>query len=150
MNTLRLGNLEARRVFLNRHALLEPPQGAAKGNDLLELIQRLGFVQLDSINTLARAHDLILFSRRPRYRPKNLKSLHEKDRALFEHWTHDAAVVPMAYYPWWHLRRQRDAEKLKRQWRDWRRDGFESQFQPVLDQIREHGFPVHDLIGRSV
>lgn len=139
MNTLRLGNLEARRVFLNRHALLEPPQGAAKGNDLLELIQRLGFVQLDSINTLARAHDLILFSRRPRYRPKNLKSLHEKDRALFEHWTHDAAIIPMAYYPWWHLRRQRDAERLRGQWRSGRRDGFERQFQVVLDEIRERG-----------
>jgi uncharacterized protein YcaQ len=96
-------------------------------------------VQLDSINTLARAQDLILFSRRPRYRPKALKALHEKDRALFEHWTHDAAVVPMDYYPWWHLRRQRDAEKLKRQWRSWRRDGFETRFQTVLDQIREHG-----------
>lgn len=139
MNTLRLSNQEARRLFLDRHALLEAPIGDAKGQALLGLIERLGFVQLDSINTVARAHDLILFSRRPRYRPHALKSLYEKDRSLFEHWTHDAAVVPMAYYPWWQLRRQRDAEKLRRQWRNWRRDGFETQFQTVLDQIRDHG-----------
>lgn len=139
MNSLTLSNSQARRIFLDRHALLEPPQGAATGDDLLALIERLGFVQLDSINTVARAHDLILFSRRPRYRPKALKTLYEKHQALFEHWTHDAAMIPMAYYPWWHLRRQRDAERLRKQWRDWRRDGFEKQFDIVLDQIREQG-----------
>jgi uncharacterized protein YcaQ len=139
MNRLTLSNSEARRIFLDRHALSETPQGPATGAALLDLIQRLGFVQLDSINTVARAHDLILFSRRPRYRQKALKNLHEKDRALFEHWTHDAAVIPMDYYPWWHLRRRRDAEKLRGQWRNWRRDGFEARFQDVLDEIRERG-----------
>ncbi|WP_299408433.1 crosslink repair DNA glycosylase YcaQ family protein [uncultured Roseobacter sp.] len=139
MSTLTLSNKSARRLFLDRHALSETPQGVAQGAELLSLIARLGFVQLDSINTVARAHDLILFSRRPRYRPKALKRLYEKDRALFEHWTHDAAVIPMDYYSWWQLRRERDAAKLRNQWRDWRRDGFEAQFQPVLDQIREEG-----------
>ncbi|MEE4188926.1 MAG: crosslink repair DNA glycosylase YcaQ family protein [Roseobacter sp.] len=139
MNTLTLTNSEARAVFLDRHALSDAPVGEAKGAALLGLIERLGFVQLDSINTVARAHDLILFARRTRYRPKALKTLYEKDRALFEHWTHDAAMIPKSYYPWWQLRRQRDAEKLRNQWRDWRRGGFEARFQPVLDQIRAQG-----------
>lgn len=139
MNTLTLNNRQARAVFLDRHALSEQPVGDMRGPDLLNMIERLGFVQLDSINTVARAHDLILFSRRQRYRPKALKSLYEKDRSLFEHWTHDAAVIPMQYYPWWTLRRRRDADKLRGQWRDWRRDGFEAQFQAVLDQIRVEG-----------
>jgi uncharacterized protein YcaQ len=134
-----IDNTAARRLFLDRHALHEAPQGEARGPALAALIERLGFVQLDSINTVARAHDLILFSRRPAYRPKALKNLYEKDRALFEHWTHDAAVIPMPYYRWWQLRRERDAEKLRHQWRNWRRDGFEKQFQTVLDHIREHG-----------
>lgn len=139
MNTAVLSNKAARRLFLERHGLSEAPQGEAHGAALLSLIERLGFVQLDSINTVARAHDLILFARRPRYRPEALKRLYEKDRALFEHWTHDAAVIPMGYYRWWQLRRERDAEKLRGQWRDWRRDGFEAQFQTVLDQIRDQG-----------
>ena len=135
----RLSNTLARRLFLDRHALSEAPQGRAAGPDLLALITRLGFVQLDSINTVARAHDLILFSRRPRYRTKHLKNLYEKDRGLFEHWTHDAAVVPMAFYPYWTLRRQRDAERLRTRWKSDRRAGFEAQFQQVLDQIRHDG-----------
>ena len=139
MTPLRLDNRQARRLFLDRHALAEAPSGEAQGAALLNLIERLGFVQIDSINTLARAHDLILFSRRRRYRPEALKRLHEADRAVFEHWTHDAAVVPMQFYPWWQLRRERDAEKLRRQWRNWRRDGFEARFKDVLDRIRDEG-----------
>ncbi len=124
---------------MDRHALAETPQGPAQGDALLDLITRLGFVQLDSINTVARAHDLILFARRPRYRPKDLKRLYEGDRGLFEHWTHDASVIPMAFYPWWHLRRQRDAELLRKQWRLWRREGFEAQFDAVLQRIAQQG-----------
>ncbi len=149
MNALTLTNAQARRVFLDRHRLSEAPQGAASGADLYAMIHSLGFVQLDSINTVARAHDLILWSRRPRYRPKALKSLYEKDRQLFEHWTHDAAVIPLEFYPWWQLRRTRDAERLKRQWRDWRRDGFEAQFQTVLDHIRDHGACCSSDVGKD-
>ncbi|WP_433990190.1 hypothetical protein SuNHUV7_15390 (plasmid) [Pseudoseohaeicola sp. NH-UV-7] len=134
-----LKNADARRLFLDRHALADPPAGPAKGPILGELIKRLGFVQLDSINTVARAHDLILFARRPSFRCADLKRLYEKDQALFEHWTHDAAMIPMEFYPHWHLRQARDAQKLKNQWRNWRRDGFESQFEEVLRHVRDHG-----------
>lgn len=124
---------------MDRHALLEPPSGASGGDALLELITRLGFVQIDSINTVARAHDLILFSRRPSYRGKNLTRLYERDRGLFEHWTHDAAMIPMAFYPHWKLRFQRDAEMLKARWKSGRRAHFQAQFDSVLAHIRDHG-----------
>ena len=134
-----IGNRDARRIFLHRHLLSDAPQGPASGNDLLQLIQGLGFVQLDSINTVARAHDLILFSRRQRYRPQALKTLYERDGALFEHWTHDAAVIPMGYYPHWELRRQRDAQMLRQRYKNWHQHDFEGRFQSVLDQIRAQG-----------
>lgn len=145
----RLDNRAARALFMDRHALLEQPSGNAKGAGLLELIQRLGFVQLDSINTVARAHDMILFSRRPSYRARNLSRLYEQDRALFEHWTHDAAVIPMAFYPHWHLRFQRDAALLKSRWKNWRRDGFEQQFESVLTHIRNHGPVSSSDVGKD-
>ncbi|MFY2824252.1 winged helix-turn-helix domain-containing protein [Ruegeria sp. MALMAid1280] len=145
----RLDNKTARALFMNRHVLAEQPAGGAKGADLLDLIHRLGFVQLDSINTVARAHDLILFSRRPSYRAKNLKHLYERDKALFEHWTHDAAVIPMAFYPHWHLRFQRDADLLKSRWKNWRRDGFEQRFATVLQHIRDHGPVSSSDVGKD-
>ena len=108
-----LANPLARRVFLHRHALGEPPSGPAKGDDLLALIRRLGFVQVDSINTVERAHHMILWARRQSYRPADLRPLLERDRTLFEHWTHDASVIPTEFLTHWRLRFARHAERIR-------------------------------------
>lgn len=149
MSVPAIDNKTARWVFLQRHALAEPPRGAASGGDLLALIRRLGFVQLDSINTVARAHDMILFSRRPAFRSGNLTKLYSGENTLFEHWTHDAAMIPMAYYPHWHLRFRRDTEMLKKRWKNWRRDGFEDQFETVLRHVRDHGPVCSKDVGKD-
>lgn len=149
MAIAQMSNRTARRLFLDRHALVEHPTGPSKGADLGALIYRLGFVQLDSINTVARAHDMILYSRRPSYRPKHLKQLYEQDHGLFEHWTHDAAVIPIEFYPHWQLRFRRDAKLLKSRWKNWRRDGYEAQFETVLQHIRDHGSVCSSDLGKD-
>lgn len=105
----RLANRSARRLFLQRHGLGRPPQE----EDLAGLIERLGFVQIDSIATVERAYHMILAARRKSYRPQQLDDLLEGRRTLFEHWTHDASVVPMSFYPHWRLRFRRDVERLR-------------------------------------
>lgn len=134
----RLDNATARRIFLHRHGLgrWDLPAGNA---GLLDLIHRLGFVQVDSIATVERAHHMILWSRRRSYRPSQLKTLLERDRALFEHWTHDASIIPTEFYPYWKLRFRRNQEKLLQRWRTWRPEGFEERFDEVLTRIRETG-----------
>ncbi|MEI4484597.1 crosslink repair DNA glycosylase YcaQ family protein [Frigidibacter sp. MR17.14] len=134
-----LENALARRLFLDRHALAEAPAGPATGPDLLSLIDRLGFVQLDSINTVARAHHQILWSRRPAYRPPALKRLHERDRHLFEHWTHDAALIPTAFLDHWQMRFARDAARIRERYRQWQGPEFEAEIDTVLDRIRDSG-----------
>ena len=61
MNLPILDNQTARRVFLDAHALMARPIGPGRGAGLAQLITRLGFVHVDSVNTMARAHDLILW-----------------------------------------------------------------------------------------
>ncbi len=131
----RLCNRAARRLFLDRHGLGRPPQG----EDLAGLVERIGFVQIDSIATVERAHHMILAARRRSYRPGQLAGLLERRRVLFEHWTHDASAIPTAFYPYWRLRFRRDAERLRARWRSWRRAGFEERFEDVLKRIREGG-----------
>lgn len=135
----RLNNAEARRLFLHVHALAEPPSGPGKGKDLESLIQRLGFVQLDSVRTVERAHDMILFARRPAYRPAHLPPLLATRRAVFEHWTHDAAVIPTQFYPHWQMRFARDAERIQGRWSGDRRPGHLERCADVLDRVRNHG-----------
>lgn len=134
-----LPNRLARRYFLDRHALCEPPTGPSKGADLLALIRRLGFVQLDSVNTVERAHHMILHARRQCYRPSHLKPLLEQERCLFEHWTHDAAIIPTEHYPHWRFWCDREVDRLQDRWNAWRRNGFEAKFDQVLAQIAEQG-----------
>ncbi len=134
-----LPNALARRHFLHTHDLLAPPSGRGKGADLAALIDRLGFVQLDSVNTLARAHDLILWSRCNAYRPAALGHLLSRDRLLFEHWTHDAAILPIAHFPHWRLRFERARDRLIARWTEGRRAGFMDEIDTVRRQIADHG-----------
>lgn len=119
--------------------LLHPGPGTGRGADLEAVLHRLGFVQLDSVHTLARAHDLILWSRRGQYRPKNLMHLVGRQRSAFEHWTHDAAVIPMAFYPMWRLKFARDAARMAARWPAARRAGWEAEIDAVSRHIAEHG-----------
>lgn len=134
-----LTNRDARRLFLDRHLLLRPGAGPGRGADLEGVLTALGFVQVDSVNTLARAHDLILWSRRGQYRPAALESLIARQRAAFEHWTHDAAVIPMRFYPMWRLKFARDEAHMQRRWPKWRREGWDAEFDSVLRHIADHG-----------
>ncbi len=82
---------------------------------------------------------MILFARRPSYRPKALKTLLERDRHLFEHWTHDASVLPVSLFPYWQHRFARDADRLRENWRRWFREGYEARFDSILDRIARDG-----------
>jgi len=134
-----LPNSVARRVFLGRHLLTDPPTGPATGAALADLIDRLGFVQVDSIRTVERAHHMILWSRRNAYRPAALARLLEQDRALFEHWTHDASILPMALFPLWKHRFARDEARMAANWHKWFRPGYREVMDGILTRIREQG-----------
>lgn len=139
MNLPVLENRAARRLYLAAHALLETPSGPGQGAGLAALIERLGFVQVDSVNTMARAHDLILWSRQTAYRPEALRALNDRDRATFEHWTHDAAVIPVGFFPQWRLRFARDRARLREKWKDWHGSAFHAEIDTVLRHITDHG-----------
>ncbi len=144
-----LGNTAARRLFLSGHGLGEPLGGLARGADLAALIAGLGFVQIDSINIVERAHHMILFARRQSYRPEYLRPLLEQDRAVFEHWTHDASIIPVEHYGHWHHRFERDALRLRANWRSWFRDSYEDKFETILRHVTDHGPVTSSDVGEG-
>ena len=134
-----LPNPAARRIFLARHALADAPTGPSTGAALADMVTRIGFVQVDSITTVERAHHMILFARRQSYKPEHLKPLLEQDRALFEHWTHDASILPTALFPHWQHRFARDTHRLRDNWKSWFRDGYEAKFDEILRRVSDEG-----------
>lgn len=144
-----LDNRRARHVFLARHGLAERPSGAGTGDSLAAVIDQLGFVQVDSVNTFARAHDLILWSRRQQYRPAALQTLLHRDRQVFEHWTHDAAVIPMDSFAHWRLRFARDEARLSARSQATQQRDFHRRMDIVLRQIADHGPCTSGDVGPS-
>ena len=82
------------------------------------MVERLGYVQVDSINVLDRAHDRILATRLAGYRNEHLRDGLEGTRTLFEHWTHDASVIPAAWVKHWkhRFRRHRQTPREDAWW----------------------------------
>ncbi len=134
-----IANKQARALFLDRQGLAAAPTPKLSSAGLLGLIEKLGFVQVDSINTVARAHHMILFARNQTYRPRLLTRLLEAERSLFEHWTHDAAVIPTAFYPYWQHRFRREEAVIRNRWRVWRREGFEDILDEILETVAGNG-----------
>ncbi|WP_105418737.1 winged helix-turn-helix domain-containing protein [Neorhizobium sp. T25_27] len=132
-------NDQARKIFLERQRLCEPPGRALTKAGLLQLIDDLGFVQVDSIATVERAHHMILFSRNQTYRREHLTALLEKDGELFEHWTHDASIIPASFFRYWKHRFRRREPILAERWRKWHGEGFDAAFEETFQHIAENG-----------
>ncbi len=132
-------NVESRRLFLARHGLAAPLKSRLTQAVLLETIHKLGFVQVDSISTVERAHHMILFARNHRYRPHRLAKLHEQDAAVFENWTHDAAYLPTAFYPYWMRVFERRREALHGRFHRYHGPAFAAKQQEVLARIAADG-----------
>ncbi len=111
MSLLRIDNKTARHVWLDAQGLSETPTGPL---ELASLIRDLGFIQLDSIQFVARAHHHILWSRNQNYREPMLDRLMSRDRGIFEHFTHDASVIPMEFLPAWERQFRRKKQELDR------------------------------------
>ena len=109
MSPLRIQNKIARQLWLESQGLSVSPTGSL---DLLGIIKKLGFVQLDSIQVVSRAHHHILWSRNQNYREPMLDNLLANDRSVFEHFTHDASVIPMEFLPFWKRQFRRKKEQL--------------------------------------
>jgi len=134
-----LSNKTARRIFLAKQGLSASPARAMGKAELLQLIHDLGFVQIDSISTVERAHNQILFSRNQTFRKEHLRQLLEEDRALFEHWTHDAAILPCAFYPYWKHKFRRSEAPMRKRWAKWHGEDFDKAFDETYTRIAENG-----------
>src|SRR5262245_33121828 len=104
---------QARLLLLDGQGLLGQ-RVAATPATVNQFIQKMGFVQIDAINVIARAHHLILFGRMDGYQSSMLTDLLENQRTLFEHWTHDASAIPIEWFPHWHHRFKRDRRRIPR------------------------------------
>jgi len=127
-------NRDARRLWLWSHGLAHTPTGPV---DTIGMIRQLGFVQIDTIRNVTRAHHHILWTRNQNYREANLWPL-LRNRALFEHFTHDASLIPVEVLPMWDMRFRRLGAHVARN--EWYRSGLaKAQIRQIRERIAAEG-----------
>jgi uncharacterized protein len=107
----RLSLSQARRVVLRAHGLDRPRPVVPGGpgmRQLQQVVDRLGVIQIDSVNVFARAHLMPAFSRLGPYDTGLLdRATSRAPRRLVESWAHMASYVAPATYPLLEWRRHR-------------------------------------------
>lgn len=92
---------EARRIALAAQGFAAPRlTGEIGKRQLSKGIERLGVIQLDSVNVVSRTHYLPLFSRLGAYPRALLEEVAwGRKPAVFEYWMHEASIAPLETQP---------------------------------------------------
>lgn len=102
---------DARFLALKNQKLLERENNYTI-KDLHKVIEKIGYVQIDTISIVERAHHHILWTRLPAYKKSMLDDLIKKKK-IFEYWSHAAAFLPMKDYRFSLRRKENYSERYK-------------------------------------
>ncbi len=124
---------EVRKIILSNQLLISGNNYSSKSG-IYRIIEKLGYIQIDTISVVERSHHHILWSRMPSYQKTYLDELLEKDKLIFEYWSHAASYLPMKDFRFSLLRKKNYSDKYK-EWKISNRKmiGY------VLDRIRSEG-----------
>ncbi|WP_285420604.1 winged helix-turn-helix domain-containing protein [Pseudomonas sp. efr-133-TYG-5] len=118
--TLSFSIQQARRLALAAQGFNGRQPPTVKAAHLNRLIERLGLLQIDSVNAVVRSHYLPLFSRLGSYPSLLLDQAawsSGRRRTLFEYWGHEASLLPLSMYPLlgWRMQRAKRGEDIYQQ-----------------------------------
>ena len=108
---------KARKLVLLSQRVPPVAQSGTALETTLLTIEHLGYVQIDTISVIQRAHHHTLWSRNPQYKISHLDEL-IADKKIFEYWSHAAAYLPMRDYRYSLLRKQAIANGSQHHWYD--------------------------------
>ena len=120
-------------LLLSQRVLSAKPAGGATAATL-SAIEHLGYIQIDAISVIQRAHHHTLWNRNPRYKSSQLDQL-VADRQVFEYWSHAAAYLPMRDFRFSLPRKQALASGEQDHW--YERD--DRMMKLVLERIASEG-----------
>jgi uncharacterized protein len=135
----RLSIAQARRLALTAQGFADPrPAGAADIRRGRRLFDRVGLIQIDSVNVLVRSQELPVFARLGPHRRDLLPRMLDR-RELFEFWAHEASLLPVEAHPL--IRWRMDAVHEGKAWGGVVRLARDepAYIADVLAQVRERG-----------
>jgi len=112
-----LSTQQARKLVLLSQKLPPLKQTGPPIEGTLSAIDHLGYIQIDTISAIQRAHHHTLWNRNPRYNNSHIDQLLEK-KQIFEYWSHAAAYLPMRDYRYSLIRKNAIAKGDQDHWYD--------------------------------
>jgi uncharacterized protein len=134
--TMHLTETAARSAMLAAQGLLTAPSTPASKGALLDSIQQMGYLQIDTIQAVRRSQYLVLWSRLGDFDPGWLDELHAEAQ-LFEYYAHALCYLPIEDYPIFRGRMLND-QRTNNWWKDWA-DAHPEVIQHVRSVIEEKG-----------
>ena len=129
---------QAKRIALSS-ALLDGKYSPNQGKEeLYQIINHLGYIQIDTISVVERAHHHVLWTRFPDYRPAMIDELQTTDKKIFEYWGHGMSYLPMEYFRYFkhvHKRFKNPTSK----WTKLKLDENKHLFPRIMKRIRTEG-----------
>jgi len=127
---------EARRLAVRRQVLDGGSDLPLGKEGTAQTIEHIGYVQIDTISVVARAHHQTLRVRTPDYDPSFLHELLVRDRRIFEYWGHAASILPISDFCYYlpAMRRAPSSERGK----DWAAKNADV-MEHVLHRIEQEG-----------
>ncbi len=132
----RIARDDVLRLWFHCQGLTAPRTTPLTRDAFVHHLEQTGGLQLDSINVLARAHYLTLWSRFGAYEMTLPDRWTYDDRVAFEHWGHAACVLPASRLPLSHRAMRRFAPTGK--WWNERRPSSAACAR-VVKRLREEG-----------
>jgi len=132
---IELSTGEARRLAVAAQGFGAERPAAVTTDDIKHLVDRLGLVQIDSVNVLERAHYLPFFARLGSYDKTLLDQCAYREHRIFEHWGHEASFIPVESYGL--FRHRMDAAKARQRMHGI--EGHPGYLAEVLAEVRERG-----------
>ncbi|MBM2616141.1 YcaQ family DNA glycosylase [Actinoplanes sp. LDG1-06] len=127
---------DARRIWLRAQRLDTAEPFGDGPPAVAAAVRHLGYVQIDTINVIERAHHHILFSRIPGYRRADLAAAQSVDKSVFEVWTHALSYAPAEDLRFF-LPRMRQLRTGP--WLSWHRSATPQDVRRVVARVRDGG-----------
>jgi uncharacterized protein YcaQ len=103
---------QARRIALAAQGFGRPLPAAPGVRQLASTVERLGILQLDSVNVFERSHYLPVFARLGAYSKADLDRLtFANTRRYIEYWAHEASLIPLDTLPLWRWKMEQTRER---------------------------------------
>ena len=133
-----LSSGQARELILGLQMLRGNSETGAGKDRTTGIIENLGYIQIDTISVVQRAHHHTLWTRYGGYHPDMLHQLQAVDRKIFEYWGHAASYLPMCDYRYYTYR-MRNFSDPKDKWSKDRLKECGHLMEEVLARIKQEG-----------